>query len=47
MLLSLFVAVGAEFEVFGPLVLPIFTCLSRPTLFTLYALLTAEVNFSG
>ena len=47
MLLPLFVAVGAEFKVLAPLVLPVLSGLTRATLLTLHAFLTAKVDLSG
>lgn len=47
MLFPLFVAVGAEFKVLAPLVLPVLSGLTRATLLTLYAFFTAKVDLSG
>ena len=45
MLLAFLIAVGAEFEVFGPFVLPIFPSLTRPALLTLNAFFTLKIYF--
>jgi hypothetical protein len=47
MLLALFIAVGTEFEIFGPFILAIFTRFTRATLLTLYTFFTMKIYFSN
>jgi hypothetical protein len=47
MLLALFIAVGTEFEIFGPFILTIFTRFTCATLLTLYAFFTMKIYFSN
>jgi hypothetical protein len=47
LLLALLIAVGAQFEVLGPLILPVLASLPAAALLTLYATLAVEVQLAG